>query len=179
MVGFAAAMAAWYGPSCRDPRGVKFCIEQRERPGDDCQHQLKLMGFTFHHEMVGYDGKVVKEQSNKQGWYSNAWSVPFMMNRFIEAVINGWYIPNSPWLIAELRDLERHVTAAGKTKLQHQSGKHDDRVRAAAQAYITRHHMDTLAERSKKKYAVHHGELPPLDELALQYAAGSRMSVGE
>jgi len=179
MVGFAACLASWYGPSCRDPRGVKFCIEQRERPGDDCQHQLKLMGFTFHHEMVGYDGKVVKEQSNKQGWYSNAWSVPFMMNRFIEAVVNGWYIPNSKWLIAELQDLERKITGAGKTKLEHQSGKHDDRVRAAAQAYITRHHMDTLAERSKKKYAVNHGELPPLDELALQYAQSSRMSVGD
>ena len=80
---------------------------------------------------------------------------------------------------AALEDLERTITGAGKTKLQHQSGKHDDRVRAAAQAYITRHHMDTLAERSKKKYAHHHGELPPLDELALQYAAGSRMSVGD
>src|SRR5262249_44556892 len=33
-VGFAAALGAWYGPVCRDPRGVKFCIEQRERPGD-------------------------------------------------------------------------------------------------------------------------------------------------
>lgn len=178
MVGFAAALAAWYGPMCRDPRGVKFCIEQRERPGDDCQHQLKLMGFTFHHEMVGYDGKVVKEQSNKLGWYSNSWSVPLMMNRFIEAITNGWYIPNSPWLIAELRDLES-VLERGKTKMTHQSGKHDDRVRAAAQAYITRHHMDTLAERSKKKYAVNHGGLPPLDELALQYASSGRMSVGE
>ncbi len=105
--------------------------------------------------------------------------VPFMMNRFIEAVVNGWYIPNSKWLIAELQDLERKITGTGKTKLEHQSGKHDDRVRAAAQAYITRHHMDALAERSKKKYAVHDGSLPPLDELALQYAAGSRMSVGD
>jgi hypothetical protein len=152
-VGFAAAIAAWYGPSCRDPRGVKFCIEQRERPGDDCQLQLKLMGFSYQHLMTRYDSKKVGEKYGvKEGWYSNAWSVPFLMNRFVDAVNGGWYKPNSKYLIAELKDLERKISAAGRTKLEHQSGKHDDRIRAAAHSYITRHHLDVLQERSTKTY---------------------------
>ncbi len=176
-VGFAAALGAWYGEKCRDERGAKFCIEQRERPGDDCQHQLKMMGFLFHHEMIRYDDKKVKEtNSNKQGWYSNAWSRPFIMNRFVDAVNNGWYKANSQWLIQELENLERKITAAGKTKIEHQSGKHDDRVLAAALAYITRHHMDVLAERSEKKYQLRRGNLPTFNA---EYANIAAMSVGD
>lgn len=176
-VGFAAALGAWYGPFCRDPRGVKFCIEQRERPGDDCQHQLKLMGFTFQHEMVQYDNKKVKEnRSNKQGWYTNAWSRPFILNRFVDAVNNGWYKPNSPYLIQELAAFERKYTAAGRTKLDHQSGKHDDRIWGAAQAYITRHHMDVFTDRSSRKYSVRTGQLP---ELNRDRSELNKMSVGD
>lgn len=176
-VGFAAALAAWYGPFCRDSRGAKFCIEQRERPGDDCQLQLKLMGFTFQHVMTRYDDKNPKEgKGQKEGWYSNAWSVPFLMNRFVDAVTNGWYKPNSRWLVAELQGLERKISATGRTKLEHQSGKHDDRVRAAAHAYITRHHLDILTERSTKQYSVKSGKLPEVD---LNYAPTNAMSVGD
>lgn len=176
-VGFAAAMGAWYGKKTRDPRGVKFCIEQRERPGDDCQHQLKMMGFLYHHKMIRYDDKKVKENnSNKDGWYSGVWSVPFLMNRFVDAVENGWYKANSKWLIRELENLERKKTATGKTKIQHQTGKKDDRVRAAALSYITRHHMDVLAERSQKKYELRRSNLPEITE---EYANVSSMSVGD
>jgi hypothetical protein len=164
-VGFAAAIAAWYGPSCRDPRGVKFCIEQRERPGDDCQLQLKLMGFSFQHLMTRYDSKKVGEKYGvKEGWYSNAWSVPFLMNRFVDAVNGGWYKPNSKYLITELKDLERKISTAGKTKLEHQSGKHDDRVRAGAHSYITRHHLDVLQERSTKTYNPRARWMPEIDK---------------
>lgn len=176
-VGFAAALGAWYGKKARDPRGAKFCIEQRERPGDDCQHQLKMMGFLFHHDMIRYDDKKVKEtNSNKQGWYSNTWSRPFIMNRFVDAVNNGWYKANSKWLIRELANLERKTTVAGKTKIEHQSGKKDDRVLAAALAYITRHHMDVLSERSQKRYELRRGNLPELKE---EYSNVATMSVGD
>lgn len=176
-VGFAAALGAWYGAVCRDPRGAKFCIEQRERPGDDCQLQLKLMGFTFQHVMTRYDSKKVSEkQGQKEGWYSNAWSVPFLMNRFVDAVNGGWYKPNSKYLIAELKDLERKVTAGGKTRLEHQSGKHDDRVRAAAHAYITRHHLDILQERSTKQYAMKSGSLP---EVSMEHSNLNAITIGD
>lgn len=156
MVGFAACLAAWYHPACRDPRGVKFCIEQRARPGDDCQLQLKLMGFSFQHVMTRYDSKVVKENAGlKHGYYESPWSRTFMLTRFIESITNGWYKVNSKWLLQELKDLERKISATtGKSRLEHQSGRHDDRVFAAALAYITRHAFDVLAERSQKTYAV-------------------------
>ncbi len=176
-VGFAAALAAWYGPFCRDPRGVKFCIEQRERPGDDCQHQLKLMGFLFHHRMKRYDDRKVTENSGfKDGWYTGAWSRPIITNRFTEAISNGWYRVHSRWMLEELRNLEKKVTTAGKTRIEHRKGKHDDRVWAGALAFITRHDMDILANRSEKIYEVRKGNLP---ELNTGYANLGGMSVGD
>src|SRR5208282_4859080 len=152
-VGFAACLSAWYSQKTKDPRGVKFCIEQRTRSGDDCQFQLKFMGFTFHHIPTRYDSKHVKEnEGHKQGWWSFDWSVAMLMNRFTDAINGSWYKPKSPFLIRELGSLERKVAKAGKSKMEHQAGKHDDRVRAAAQSYFTRHAFDVLAERSQKRY---------------------------
>lgn len=177
MVGFAAAVGAWYGPMCPDSRGVKWCIEQRERPGDDCQHQLKLMGFSWHHVMTRYDDKHVREsKGSKQGWYTGAWSRPILMNRFIDAINGGWFKVNSPFLIEELKNLERKTTNTGKTRVEHQSGKHDDRVLAGALSYITTHHMDVLAERSEKKYYETRGKLP---ELNRNFANIGAISVGD
>jgi len=177
MVGFVACLAAWYGMAAKDPRGCKICAEQRMRPGDDCQFQLKLMGFTWHHTMTRYDSKKVKETAgHKEGWFSNAWSVPFLMNRFIEAVNGKWYKPNSKYFIAELRDLERKIAAGGRSKMEHQSGKFDDRVRAAAHSYITRHHFDILAERAQKRYAAPTAKLP---EVNYSHCNHTSISVGD
>ena len=154
VVAFAACVGALYGPSCPNNRGVKYCIEQISGPGDTCQHQLKMMGFFNHHIPRRYDSKKIKDDSSrKEGWYSSSWSVPMLMTRFVEAVNGGWYEPRSKWLIEELRTLERHATSS-KSKMEHQSDKFDDRVRAAAQSYFTAHDMDVLTERSQKRYAV-------------------------
>lgn len=175
-VGFAACIAAWYGQNTKDPRGVKFVIEQRTRSGDDCQFQLSLMGFKYHHIPTQYDTKNVKENSGQRmGWWSFDWSVAMLMNRFVDAVNGGWYKPNSPYLIRELGSLERQVANSGKTKMKHQSGKHDDRVRAAAQSYFTRHAFDILAERSQKRYAPPTTKKPELD---LSHANIAQVSVG-
>jgi hypothetical protein len=177
MVGFAACLAAWYGQNTKDPRGCKFAIEQRMRAGDDCQLQLKLMGFNFHHIDTRYDNKELKEnKGTKQGWFSNAWSVPLLVNRFVDAVNNGWYKINSPFLIRELSSLERKVVASGKSKMEHQSGKFDDRFRAAAQSFFTRHAFDVLADRAQRRYAPPLAQKPPLD---LDWCRTSEMSVGE
>lgn len=176
MVGFAACLAAWYGEKTKDRRGCKFAIEQRMRPGDDCQLQLKLMGFNFHHVDTRYDNKELKEnKGHKQGWYSNAWSVPLLVNRFTDAINNGWYKPNSPFLIRELDSLERKVSKTGKSKMEHQSGKFDDRFRAAAQSYFTRHAFDVLADRSQRRYS------PPVakpPELNRNWVHSMEVSVG-
>jgi len=177
-VAFAACLAAWYGAKNIDHRGVKFAIEQRDRPGDDCQLQLKLMGFNYHHVDQRYDDKKVKESTKglKEGIYMHGWFRPMLMQRFTDAVSGGWYEPQSPFLIKELQDLELKVKAGGKNRMEHQSGKHDDRVLAAAHSYWTRHHFDILAERSQKKYAPPTQRLPELD---FGYSSVAEVSVGE
>ncbi len=176
VVGFAACMAAWYGQNTRDPRGVKFCVEQIGRPGDTCQHQLKLMGFHYHHIPRRYDSKKIKDNSTKKiGWYSNVWSVPILMTRFTEAVNGGWYRPASKWLIEELKTLERHAAAGKISKMEHRAGQHDDRVRAAAQSFFTAHDFDILAERAQKRYALPGEKAPPLSKVI---CAVNNVSVG-
>jgi hypothetical protein len=176
MVGFAACIAAWYGERTKDTRGVKFAIEQRERPGDDCQLQLKLMGFTHHHIATRYDDKVVNpSKGSKQGWYTNSWSRPLLMNRFVDAVNNGWYVPHSKWLIWELASMERKTMVNGKTRMEHQKGKHDDRVFAAAMSYFTYHALDVMADRSKKRYLPEEDSRPDLIYRRNEFA---QLSVG-
>jgi hypothetical protein len=152
IVAFAACVGALYGPACPGARGMKYCIEQIQGPGDTCQHQLKMMGFFNHHVPRRYDSKKIKDDSSrKEGWYSNVWSVPILMTRFVEAVNGGWYEPRSKWLIEELRTLERH-DGAKKSKMEHARDRFDDRVRAAAQSYFTAHDMDVLTDRAQKRY---------------------------
>jgi hypothetical protein len=154
-VPFLAAMATWYGKKSRDPRGVKFSIEQIEGPGDTCQNQLKIMGFNYHHTPGRLDGKKIKDENrHREGWYSNRTTVPILMDRFVEAVNGGWYVPQSKWLIEELKTLERQLVDGGRDKMTHQKNKHDDRIRAAAQSYLNMHTYDDLAQRSQKRYAM-------------------------
>jgi hypothetical protein len=154
-VPFLAAMAAWYGQVSKHYRGVKFSIEQVEGPGDTCQNQLKIMGFNYHAIPGRLDGKKVKEENkHREGWYSNKTTVPILMDRFVEAVNGGWYIPYSKWLIEELKTLERHTKDGGRDVMTHQKNKHDDRIRAAAQSYLNMHTYDDLSARSQKRYNV-------------------------
>jgi hypothetical protein len=154
-VPFLAAMATWYGQVSGHYRGVKFSIEQVEGPGDTCQNQLKIMGFNWHHTPGRLDGKKVKDENkHREGWYSNKVTVPILMDRFIEAVNGGWYVPYSKWLIEELKTLERHTKDGGRDVMTHQKNKHDDRIRAAAQSYLNMHTYDDLSARSQKRYNV-------------------------
>jgi hypothetical protein len=154
-VPFLAAMATWYGQVSGHYRGVKFSIEQVEGPGDTCQNQLKIMGFNWHHTPGRLDGKKVKDENkHREGWYSNKVTVPILMDRFIEAVNGGWYVPYSKWLIEELKTLERHTKDGGRDVMTHQKNKHDDRIRAAAQSYLNCHTYDDLSARSQKRYNV-------------------------
>jgi hypothetical protein len=154
-VPFLAAMATWYGQVSGHYRGVKFSIEQVEGPGDTCQNQLKIMGFNYHAIPGRLDGRKVKEENkHREGWYSTKTTVPILMDRFVEAVNGGWYVPVSKWLIEELKTLERRLVEDGRDKMIHQKGKHDDRIRAAAQSYMNCHTYDDLSARSQKRYNV-------------------------
>jgi len=170
MVSMAACLAAYYGqwwdqrPHTRDPRGVKFIIEQRARYGDDCQHQLKLMGFFWHHKFHTYDDKVVqKDKAHKLGWFSNAWSVPMLLNRFTDALQGGWLKISHPMTLRQLKTWVRKTSISGKTKLDHESGKHDDNLRAIAMAYFTSHDDDVLVNRQQAKYGNPHEKQPPVN----------------
>jgi hypothetical protein len=171
MVSIAACLAAWYGQyvdgrsRTKDPRGVKFCIEQRERYGDDCQFQLKLMGFYYHHVFARYDDKKIElNKGHKHGWFSNVWSVPMLLNRFEDAIMGGWLKVNSPMAIRQLSTWVRKISQSGKSKLDHESGQHDDNLRALAMAYFTRHSNDVLVNRQTEKYATHDERTPPISE---------------
>lgn len=88
------ASIAWrYGEKCKDPRGPMLVIEQISSPGDTSQHQLKLMGFTRFYTTKNYTP--MKTKTIKDGWYSTSWSIPFLVSRFINAVNDGQYKPNS------------------------------------------------------------------------------------
>jgi hypothetical protein len=178
MVGFAACLAAWYGRRTKDPRGVKFAIEQRVRTGDDCQLQLKLMGFNYHHDAATqYDHKHPKEgRSVIQGFRTNAVTRPLMTGRFVDAINNGWYKPNSKWLIEECRAWERKTLASGKTRMDHQSGKKDDRIMAAGMSYFSRHHFDVMAERATKRYTMPTDKKP---QLSVNWVESTLVTVGD
>jgi hypothetical protein len=75
-----------------------------------------------------------------------------LLNMFKYAVDNGWYEVNSKWLLEEIEGFEQEMTESGKTRMDHQQGKHDDRIFAAAMSYFTLHDLDVMAERAKKKY---------------------------
>jgi hypothetical protein len=165
----AALLGAWYGQwwdgraHTKDPRGAKYCIEQRARYGDDCQFQLKLMGFNYHHLFVRYDDKKVElHKSNKHGWFSNVWSVPILNNRFTDAINGGWLRVNSPMAIRQLETWMRKISQSGKSKLEHETRCFDDNLRALAQAYFTRHSQDVLTARQQARYKPVDVEKPPI-----------------
>jgi hypothetical protein len=122
LVSIAACLGAWYGqwwddrPHTKDPRGMKFIIEQRERYGDDCQFQLKLMGFIYQHQWQQYDTKDMRpvSGSKKIGWFSNVWSRPMLLNRFQESINGGWLKVNSPMAIRQLSTWVRKISSSGK-----------------------------------------------------------------
>jgi hypothetical protein len=87
------------------------------------------------------------------GWYTGTWSRPMLLTMFKYAVENGWYQMNSKWLLAESEHFEQQTAISGKQRMDHQRGKHDDRIFAAAMSYFTMHDLDLMIERSKKKYA--------------------------
>jgi hypothetical protein len=151
---WVAAITAYYGQFMEDTQ-PRIVIEQRRKYGDSCYHALKLHGFRNHHKFREYDKKTlrpVEHANQREGWFTNAWSRPMLLNMFKYAVDGGWFEVNSRWLLQEIEGFEQKTTEAGATKMDHQQGKHDDRIFAAAMSYFTLHDLDVMAERAKKKY---------------------------
>lgn len=163
---FMAAIAAWYASAIPTYGKPLMAIEQRRKPGDDAQNQLLRMGFTRHYRYHRLDGKRPDDderRSNRMGWYTDSWSRPYMFGRGIDAVEGGWFKINSPFLIGEFSQLEKRYTTEDKSRMEHQKGKHDDRVFAAFIAYVIAHTKDVMAERQKKRYNAPLSAIPELN----------------
>jgi intein/homing endonuclease len=164
MARIAACVAALYGAETRNSLGCKMAIEQRRKPGDECQHQLKIMGFYNHHRMVMYDSTGLPDPSkaHKEGFYTNSWSRPMMLNKFFDALNTGYFKPNCPILIRQLKAIIR-IETGGQSKIDHASGQHDDNVFASGMAYFTAHDMDNNAMRQESRYSSAEERNPVID----------------
>ena len=157
------AASALYSKYMKNKPHPKMVIEQIRKHGDLPFHQAKNAGFRRWHEWGShFDVKVWKAhskgESGKIGWFTNPWSRPILLASFFGAVENGWYTVRSKWLAQEITDMEQKVTDSGATRADHESGKHDDRVFAAAMSYFTLHQCEVMASRMKMRYDQSTGE---------------------
>lgn len=154
--------AALYAKYMKEKPHPKIAIEMKRKYGDLPYHQTKLVGFRRWHEWGwGFDRKTWQEHvkaHGRVGWFTNEWSRPLLLSAFFGAVENGWYLVRSKWLAQEIAEMEQRVTESGKPRADHEAGKHDDRVFAAAMSYFTLHQCDVMAERMKKRYDAPSGE---------------------
>lgn len=151
---YVACIAAWYGVYYEEDDTVKLAIEQKRKYGDSCYHNLKLHGFRKWHKFRMYDKKTLRERPSvnpREGWFTNEWSRPMLLNAYKFAVDNGWIKINSKWLMEEMEGHEQRITEGGKTRADHQRGKHDDRLFAMAIAYFIMHDLEVMMEREHKR----------------------------
>ena len=168
---FVMGIAAYYGTYMKQKfegrwREPYVTIEQLASVGDMCQKDMKLMGYSHFHVMSRYDGKNphrAKAVSKKHGFFSGTWSRTMLTNNFSTCAKNLWLHINSPWLLEEMRTFEAKVTATGREKLEHEDGKHDDRIFAAAMACFGPHDLELRASRSKKRLVSSQTTLPTLN----------------
>jgi hypothetical protein len=140
-------------------------IEQLLSVGDVCQKEMKRLGYPAGRffNFGRYDGKRLKQPTNKQGWFTTGWSRPILIGNFVHGVKNGWYVPNSPWTIEDCRNFEVHFTASGKKRMEHSSKSNDDAIFASSISTFILHDTDTLANRSKKQFRESPASLPNVD----------------
>lgn len=161
---WAAAAAALYSKYMKDHPHPKIAIEMKRKYGDGPFHTLhKGVGFSRWHEWgQNIDRRVWREKQrgphSRMGWFTNEWSRPLLLSSFFGAVENGWYVVRSKWLAQEITEMKQKITESGKTRADHESDKHDDRVFAAAMSYFTLHQCDVMASRMKMRYDAPSGE---------------------
>jgi hypothetical protein len=158
----AAAVGVLFGTdgegvvTSENPLIAKYVIEQVRKPGDECMHQLKIMGFLDHHIMIRYDqkGAINPFRGSKEGWFTGSWSRPILLDRFVNAVNTGWLILNDPIVLRQLATFVRKQDGnSGKSRMEHEDGQHDDNIFACAMAWTTMHDLQNDAERLENKFA--------------------------
>jgi hypothetical protein len=169
MAAFVLAVATLYSQEMTTYPEPLVAVEQvRKGLGDVCQLQMLLCGYKRHYKMARKDGKNPKwdaRHSKKLGWYTfSAWARAFLLDIYKQAVENGWLIVNSPYLLRhEMPAFQIDQAESGKTRWDHESGKHDDRIFADAIAYVIGNDLNSIAQRVKAKLVSEEGHLPPID----------------
>lgn len=151
------ALAALYGKYMTDKPHPKMVIEMKRKFGDLPYHDCRKLGLRRWYQWGhGFDRKTFKEHDMGKhariGWFTNEWSRPLLLSAFQSGLENGWQVVKSKWLAQEIENLEQKIMPSGKTRVDHASGDHDDRVFACAMAYWQMHQSDVFSERSKKRY---------------------------
>lgn len=164
---YMAALASLYSRHMTIRPHPKLCIEMKRKFGDLPYHMTRQLGFRRWHEWGGgFDRKTFDERVGKRGrigWFTNEWSRPLLLSAYQYAVENGWYVVKSKWLAEEMQGQEQKFMPSGKTRVDHESGGHDDRIFAAAQAYWTLHQNTVMIERAKMRY-----ETPKNDAIIIE-----------
>ena len=162
MARIAACVAVLYGTDgnknviSANPLLVKFIIEQVRKPGDECQHQLKIMGFLDHHIMHRYDskGNIDPNKGTQEGWFTRTYTRAILLDRFVDAVNTGWLIMNDPISIRQLAAFVRKFDkgVGNSARMEHQQGGHDDQLFANAMSWTAGHDIENSARRIQSRW---------------------------
>jgi hypothetical protein len=149
------AVAALYSAEMEGKEPL-VAVEQVYGSGDAAQIQMKVHGYKRFYKFSRLDGKNPKQdqkKSNREGWFTFSWSRTFMLGMYKNAVENHWFKLNSPFLLRnEIPAFQIDRTAGGKTRFDHESGKHDDRIFASAIAYIIFNDTESMSRRVERKF---------------------------
>ena len=156
----AAAIAVLYGTdgnknvTAGNPLLAKFIIEQVRKPGDECQHQLKIMGFLDHHIMHRYDskGNIDPNKGTQEGWFTRTYTRSILLYRYVDAVNTGWLVINDPISIRQLATFVRKHSDGRPGRMEHETGQHDDGLFADAMAWTTLHDLENSAQRIQSRW---------------------------
>lgn len=162
---FVLAIATWYGTYMNGQEPL-VAAEQVLGPGDNVQLQMKMHGYRRFFKFSRLDGKdPIKDQkkATREGWFTNVWSRPFMLDRFKSAFENGWLILNSPFLLQNEMSPWIVDTAGGRARYDHESGKHDDRIFSMAIAFIIANSTEAMSERIVTRFVPEPDKIMDID----------------
>ena len=168
------ALAALYSQEMNKEPLV--AVEQVYGTGDAAQIQMASHGYKrFYHfsRLDGKNPKADKKKSKRLGWYTYDWSRNFMLGMYKNAIENHWYKLNSPFLLQqEIPSFQIEQANGGKTKMEHEQGKHDDRIFASAIAYIIMNDTESMSKRVESRFMGHQ------EELKIDYSMPQGLFVG-
>ncbi len=150
---YGLALAALYMVDGREPT---VGIEQVYGMGDVMQTQMIAMGYKKMYKFSRLDGlnpNKEKKRSKRLGWYTYEWSRNFLLSLFKNSAENHWIRLNDPFLLKqEIPSFQADQTDGGKTKFEHEDGKKDDRIFAAAIAFAILNDTESMTRRVEKPY---------------------------